>query len=165
MRPIFRTAVVVALLAIAASACSIAPSAPPAAAKAWIVRHAEKLPGDDPALSPAGVARAQELAREILLVDAIYSTDTLRTRSTAKPLADRLGLEIETYDHRDPAGLAERVRASGESVLIVGHSNTITGLAAAFGIDPGPEVREDEFDRLYVITLTPEGATGEIRRY
>lgn len=162
MRPIFRTALVAALLSIAASACTIIPPAHP---QVWIARHAEKLPGDDPALTPAGLARAQDLAGEIGTVDAIYSTDTRRTRSTAAPLAEKLGLEIEIYDHRDPAALAERIRARGQSALIVGHSNTIAELAAAFGVDPGKDVRDNEFDRLYLITLDPEGAKGEIRRY
>lgn len=162
MRPTLKTAIVAALLLFTASACSVTPPAHP---QVWIVRHAEKLPGDDPALSPAGLARAEELARKIQHVDAIYSTDTRRTRSTAAPLATRLGQEIEIYDHRDPAALAARVRESGQSALIVGHSNTIADLAAAFGVDPGPEVRENEYDRLYLITLDPDGVKGERRRY
>lgn len=165
MRPISRIAIVAVLLSIAASACGVAPSTPPAHPQVWIVRHAEKLPGDDPALSPAGLARARDLAREIHLVDAIYSTDTRRTRSTAAPLAEKLGVEIQIYDHRDAAALAERIRASGQSALIVGHSNTIAELAAMFGVDPGKEVRDNEYDRLYLITLDPRGTKGEIRRY
>ena len=162
VRPIFRSACLAAIVLAVLTACTATPEVPQ---RIWIARHAEKLPGDDPALSPAGLARAQELAREIRHVDAIYSTDTLRTRSTAAPLAKRLGQDVQLYDHRDPAALAERIRASGQSALIVGHSNTIAGLAAAFGVDPGKEVRENEYDRLYIITLDPQGAKGEIRRY
>ena len=55
----------------------------------YLVRHAEKLAGDDPSLTPEGAARAELLAET--LGDAgivrIYSTDYARTRGTAAPLA------------------------------------------------------------------------------
>lgn len=149
-------------MALVVAGCAVAPPAPQ---QVWIVRHAEKQAGDDPALTPAGEARAQALAQLRFIPQRVFSTDTRRTRSTALPTASRWQLPVEIYDHRDPAALAARVLESGENTLIVGHSNTIAGLAAAFGVDPGREVRENEYDRLYVITLRPEGAIGEIRRY
>ncbi|MBW3567385.1 MAG: histidine phosphatase family protein [Proteobacteria bacterium] len=145
------------------AACAVTPVEP---AHIYIVRHAEKLAGDDPALSEAGKARARALAGLLAErgVTRIFSTDTLRTRSTAAPLAARLGVPVEIYDHKTPVELAEQVRDSGESVLIVGHSNTIAGLAAAFGADAGPEVRDDEYDRLYDIALA-EPVRVDIRCY
>lgn len=152
---------------LVASACAPVPIEPLAVPRVFIVRHAEKLPGPDPALSEAGQVRALALAR--LLDEAgitrIFSTDTRRTRSTANPLAQRLGLAIEIYDHREQRALAERIRSSGETVLVVGHSNTIGELAVAFGIEPGSAVSDDEYDRLYVIRLAEPGVVGEIRRF
>ena len=133
-------------------------------ATVYIVRHAEKGDGQDPSLTAAGEARARALLDQVLLPHHIYSTDTVRTRSTAQPLAERHGIPVDIYDHRDPEGLAARVQAHGGTTLIVGHSNTIAELAAAFGAEPGEPVGEDEYDRLYVIRLT-EPVSGEIRRY
>lgn len=145
-------------------------------ATAYLVRHAEKLTGDalselpdprDPPLTQAGEQRAEALAD--LLADAeitrIWSTDTKRTRDTAQPLADRLGIEIELYDASDLGAFAAQLKreASGH-VLIVGHSNTTPGLAEALGADPGPPIVEaTEYDRLYVISL--ETGQGEIQRF
>ena len=69
------------------------------------VRHAEKalIPVDDPGLSPEGQLRAAELARQLVDadvvagIDAIYSTPYRRTVETAQPIADALGLPINTY--------------------------------------------------------------------
>ena len=58
----------------------------------YIVRHAEKsaTPKEDPLLTEAGKQRAERL-KGILSnkgIKKVYSTKTLRTTSTAKPLAD-----------------------------------------------------------------------------
>jgi phosphohistidine phosphatase SixA len=102
-----------------------------------VVRHAEKASdSNDPPvpLSAAGSERARRLAS--LLRDAgisvIYSTDTVRTRETAAPLAKLLRLETRLYsatgsdgkvDLAPLAGLASE--NSGDIVLVVGHSNTM----------------------------------------
>ncbi|HEX7048199.1 MAG TPA: phosphoglycerate mutase family protein [Gammaproteobacteria bacterium] len=164
-----RLRLALALWAIAGlAACASAEIQPVASPQVFIVRHAEKVSGPDPELSVAGKARALALAE--LLDDAgitrIFSTDTRRTRSTAAPLAQQLGLEIEIYDHREQRALGERIRASGETMLVVGHSNTIGTLAAKFGIAPGKPIDEaTEYDRLYVITLAGNEVRGEVRRY
>src|SRR5689334_13756553 len=74
----------------------------------YVVRHAEKAvpsPGttmqtpNDPPLSVAGQQRAQAL-KEVLKdkkINAIYSTNTIRTKSTAESLAQLKGLTIQTY--------------------------------------------------------------------
>lgn len=146
------------------TACSGALVPPPHPATVYIVRHAEKADGPDPALTDEGQARAKALADVILLPQHVYSTDTLRTRSTGAVLAKRHQLPVQIYDHRDAAALVARVRAHGGTTLIVGHSNTITDIAMRFGAEPGEPVREDEYDRLYVIRLS-DPVESEIRRY
>lgn len=144
------------------AACTATPS------RVFIVRHAEKAAGTDPGLTAAGTARAQALAEELAGsgITRVFSTDTRRTRETAGPLAERLGLDVEIYDPADPAALVADVRATGGTVLVVGHSNTIGELAAGFGADAGAQVNEDaEYDRLYAITLAGDDVSGEIRRY
>ena len=143
---------------------------------AYLVRHAEKLTGNaldelsdprDPPLTRAGEERAIALADllEGAEITEIWSTDTTRTRDTAQPLADRLGIEIDLYDASDLNAFAAQLTGdtSGD-VLIVGHSNTTPGLAEALGAEPGPPIIEaTEYDRLYVIKL--QTGEGEIQRF
>ncbi|MCY4747173.1 histidine phosphatase family protein [Pelomonas sp. UHG3] len=114
-----------------------------------VVRHAEKAAegGSDPALSPAGEQRAHALAQAVagLRVNAIVTTQYQRTRATAAPLAQALGLQPQVIETRrgDMPGhvqaVADAVRALTGTVLVVGHSNTVTPLLAALG---GPALRE-----------------------
>jgi len=127
----------------------------------FLVRHAEKLTGDDPALTADGISRALALAD--LLADAgiqqIHSSDYTRTLETAAPLAARLGLDVELYDPRDLPGMAQRLMVEGGRHLVVGHSNTTGELTELLGGDGGaPIVEATEYDRLYLVTT---GANGE----
>ena len=128
-----------------------------------VVRHAEQLAnGDDPALSDPGRARAQNLAnllRDVPLV-AVYSTDTQRTRQTAKPSADEHGLAVTIYDPRvPPAEFVARLKEMHPhgTVLVVGHSNTAPAIAAALcrcGVEP---MAETEFDRVMRVRFAADG--------
>lgn len=135
----------------------------------FLVRHAEKLTGDDPALTLAGVARADALAD--LLIDAkierIHSSDYQRTRQTAAPLADRLGLTVELYDARDLPAIAAQLKADGGRHLVVGHSNTTGALTEILGGDGSTPITEaTEYDRLYVVTTGAHGdATSTLLRF
>lgn len=127
-----------------------------------LVRHAEQAgsSAEDPGLTELGRARAWQLAR--LLADSgitrIHSSDTRRTRETASPLAERLGLPIEGYDPGELEALAERLRESRERALVVGHSNTTDELAVLLGgASAGSIVEEWEYDRLYLLTPDPGG--------
>lgn len=135
----------------------------------YLVRHAEKQDGDDPDLTEAGVARADALADRLedAGIEAVWSTDYRRTMQTARPLADRLGLDVQIYDPSDLSGFAGQLQADGDTAVIVGHSNTTPQLAGLLGGDPGPEIVEaSEYDRLYVINGLGSGTTqSEIQRY
>lgn len=167
---------VVALSALLAG-CSGAPVARAEAARAraeplvvFLVRHGEKVDsGRDPELSAAGRQRAAELAAT--LRDAgiahVHSSDFVRTRDTAAPVAARLGLEVALYDPRDLAGLAAALRERGGRHLVVGHSNTTPKLVELLGGDPGPAIDEaGEYDRLYVIAGGGDGrCSSTLLRY
>jgi broad specificity phosphatase PhoE len=141
---------------------------PPPGPVAFLVRHAEKdlAGGADPGLTAEGAARAQRLA-DLLAGEGIARvlvTDTRRARDTGGPLATRQGLQVELYDPRALAELAAALKKRGETVLVVGHSNTTDVLARLLGGEPGPPIDEaTEFDRLYRVDLG-SGAT-ERRRY
>lgn len=163
-----------ALVGFALAACTSVDHG--GSATAYLVRHAEKLTGDalndlpdprDPPLTLAGQERAEALADLLASAEItrIWSTDTTRTRDTAQPLADRLGIEVEIYDASDlTAFAAQLTQETSGNALVVGHSNTTPGLADALGADPGaPIVEATEYDRLYVIDLRT--GQGEIQRF
>ena len=124
-----------------------------------LVRHAEKLivNGDDPTLSQEGKLRAYTLAHVAGKsgVAAIYASQFKRTQATARPLAEQLDLEVQTVDAGEPDELYSEVmgRHRGEVVLVVGHSNTIPDLVRLFGGEEIPEISEDEYANLYVVTI------------
>ena len=132
----------------------------------YLVRHAEKMvAGRDPELSVAGKKRASELSS--MLRDAgihrIYSTDFKRSRETATPLADRLGLDIEIYDWKKLDSLTQSLKQTGQRSLVVGHSNTTSELVERLGGEPGSEIDEaGEYDRLYIVTVSYEGQTSSV---
>jgi phosphohistidine phosphatase SixA len=161
-----RTLGVVAL-ALALSGCPPPVESPPAAPESvfFLVRHAEKAdPSKDPPLTEEGRARAEGLARMLrdAGVDEIFSSDFVRTRDTAAPLASRLGLDVELYDPDALADLAQALLASPGRYLVVGHSDTTPELAGLLGGDPGPPIPEDEYDRLYVLLHRPGQGTSTI---
>lgn len=126
-----------------------------------LVRHAEKAtePGNDPALSPAGAERAQALVKALagLRVNAVITTQYRRTRETAAPLAQALGLQPQVIETRrgDMPGhlqaVADAVRAQTGTVLVVGHSNTVTPLLAALGGPKLAELCETSFHHAFVL--------------
>ncbi|MEW6732276.1 MAG: phosphoglycerate mutase family protein [Acidobacteriota bacterium] len=127
-----------------------------------LVRHAEKSgPSGDVPLSEAGLARARELVRIIgrTGVKAIYATQFQRTQQTAQPLADHLRLTINKIAANNTKGLVEAVLSKhvGEIVLIVGHSDTVPDIIAKLGGGEVAPIAENEFDRLYLITIYQSG--------
>lgn len=140
------------------------------------VRHAEKavVPADDPGLSPAGERRVAELTRQladadvVAGIDAIYVTRTRRSEDTARPLAQRLGLDLRHYDSRaeNYESTVDRIVAEnkGKIILVVGHSNTIPDLIANLGASKNvPEIAEFEYDNLYLVSIPWFGKTKTIR--
>jgi broad specificity phosphatase PhoE len=122
-----------------------------------VVRHADRA-GQADSLSAAGVARARDLVHvaQTASVRAIYHSDTRRTRDTAAPLAASLGLDLLEYPAKETAPLIERVLEdhAGQTVLIVGHSNTVPTIIAAAGGPVIPDLDEKEFDGLFVVYVT-----------
>ena len=138
------------------------------------VRHAEKAerPADDPGLSPAGERRAAELARQLVDadviagIDAVYSTPFRRTEETARPVAEALGLPVNSYDANDTEAIMEYIvkEHKGKIILVVGHSNTVPALIGNMGASKRvPEIAEDEYDNIYIVSIPWFGKTKTIR--
>jgi phosphohistidine phosphatase SixA len=125
-----------------------------------IVRHAEKNiePNNpDPDLSPAGQARAQEIARMFgdSGVQAIYATQYKRTQQTVAPLASRLGLSVSTIDAKQSVELTRRILSSnrGQTVFIAGHNNTVPEIVNILSGENFPIIPESEYDNMFIVTM------------
>jgi len=138
------------------------------------VRHAEKMaePAADPGLTPAGRARAAELARQmqdadvIQGIDAIYATPYRRSQETAEPLAAALDLPITRYDPANNEAVLQDIleKHKGRIILVVGHSDTLPTLIADLGASKRvPPIAEDEYDNLYLVSIPWFGKTKTIR--
>jgi probable phosphoglycerate mutase len=151
--------------------CQIAAAQQPAAAAQnlrtiFLVRHAETpaaMQGDE--LSPAGVQRAHCLAR--MLKDAnikqIYVTDAKRTQETAAPLAKALKLTPVIHPQKDPAAQIRDLfygRVGGD-ILVVGHKDTLPFIIARLNAGTVPTIADNEYDRLFIVTIT-EGAVTPV---
>ena len=121
----------------------------------YLVRHSEKdLTSNNhsnPPLSQCGEQRSENLSnflRDVNL-DAIYSSDYIRTQNTALPTALSKGLEISEYNPQELEDFSKLLIANKQDVLVVGHSNT-TGVLA--GLLVGEEIGAfdlDVYDRVY----------------
>ena len=125
----------------------------------YLVRHAEKeLSAEnpkDPPLTLCGKQRAESLA--ILLkdveLDVIYSTNYIRTKETAQPVATNKVKELAYYDPGKLDDFAGLLLKNKQNVLVVGHSNTTPVLA---GLLIGEELEpfdESIYNRIYQVVV------------
>ena len=135
-----------------------------AAEPVYIIRHLEKAEGKDPALTPQGAARAEQLADRLAGkgIKAVFATATKRAQQTAAPLAGRLGIPVTSYKPDDVQALVKAVTAVGGPVLIVGHSNTVPDLVAAFGGARPAPLSEESYGTIFVVGPTLAVATFEL---
>lgn len=130
------------------------------AATIILVRHAERSSGmsADANLSPAGEKRAQELSQVLkdAKIQRIYVTEVRRTQQTAAPTAVRLHLKPIVISQKDTGALVGELRRLGgdETVLVVGHADTLPGIIERLGGGRTPAFRDDEYDRLTVLVTT-----------
>jgi phosphohistidine phosphatase SixA len=140
----------------------------------FLVRHAERAdaPREDPPLLETGTARAQLLARILGKsgIKAIYTSQYLRTKATAEPLAKQLGIASVAITLKTTAANPRQVTAEsiqeitdkiyqrpGENALVIGHSNSVPDVIKALGGDSVPTIDEKEFDDLFVVTVYAKG--------
>lgn len=140
----------------------------------YIVRHGEKAAPDgamsgDVQLSDKGKERAQNLKEQLKnkKITAVYSTNTIRTKSTAQPTAEYFSLPVQVYPSRPDSAFINTLRASNKNTLIVGHSNTVDDvvnrLTGATHI-PG-DLPETEYDNLFIIKKKGSRYTFTIKKY
>lgn len=125
----------------------------------YLVRHAEKeLSADkpkDPSLTACGEQRAESLATffEAIDFETIYSTEYLRTKSTAQPVAQMKKKELQYYDPRNLDDFAKILLNNKQDVLVVGHSNTTPVLAGLLVGEDLPSFDESIYNRIYQVVV------------
>lgn len=92
-------------------------------------------------------------------------TDFVRTSETAAPLARALKKEPVVLPKGDPRLLVERLRTdhSGQTVLLVGHTDTLPGLAKALGYPAEIKIEPQDFSNLFVVAAMGSGAPVLLR--
>jgi broad specificity phosphatase PhoE len=132
-----------------------------------LVRHAERItPNGDVSLSTKGRERAQALAYAIsdLRLHAIYTSQMIRTIETAAPVAEAARMKTEQVPVEKSDALVEKLKQlpAGTNALVVNHSGTIPALVEKLGAGKIAPVREDEFDRLLILTIPTTGAPSVV---
>jgi broad specificity phosphatase PhoE len=122
----------------------------------YVVRHAEKevaTTKSDVPLSAAGQQRAQALQNQLTgKVERIFSTNFIRTKTTAEPLARQNTLQVETYDPRDTGFVRMLKGLNHKGILVVGHSNTVDDLVnGLLGRKELSDLPETQYGDLFII--------------
>ncbi len=139
----------------------------------YVVRHAEKATpmgnNTDVSLTPAGEERASALLDSLknMKIRVVYSTNTIRTRSTAKPTADYFQLHIQTYPNMPDSNFISTLRHLHKNALVVGHSNTVDDIVnrvCGAKLIAG-DLKDSDYDNLFVIVMKRKKAVLLKRKY
>ena len=129
--------------------------------KIYIVRHAEKLGGDDPLLTDEGNKRVGDLMRVLKnkKISRIYVTEFKRTQNTGDSLRIQLGIDtVQINADTSCASLFAAITQHkdwNKSILIITHSNIIQKVIYKLGITDFSQenIPAAEFDNLYTVSI------------
>lgn len=120
----------------------------------FLSRHMEKTSsGQDPALSPCGVAQAQAFAAQLKDTELpwLMHTPYLRTKQTAQAFL-QTGRQLVSYDPRQVDQLITEIKNKPGNLLVIGHSNTIPALVAKLTGQTVAPLTEQDYGRIYVLS-------------
>ena len=143
----------------------------------YIVRHAEKAAGTtmtvgtvqttDVPLSEQGMKRAETLSKQLQgkNIKLIYSTNTIRTTSTADPLSKLIGVPITVYNAVD-SGFVQLLKNSKENVLVVGHSNSVDDIVNAL-MDKKllSDLQDAQYGDIFIVHKKGNNKRYEVNRF
>jgi phosphohistidine phosphatase SixA len=128
----------------------------------YVVRHAEKatapagsMMSSDVPLTDAGKQRGERL-KELLKnkrIQLVYSTNTIRTKTTAQPTADYFLRDINIYGPKPDTAFINLLKRQKKNTLVVGHSNTVDDIVNMLCGETkvAGDLDETIYDNLYVI--------------
>jgi phosphohistidine phosphatase SixA len=125
--------------------------------KVFVVRHAEKQSNDaDTPLSSKGLARAECLAQTLkdAHITAAIISQYQRTKQTAAQTVREFNAKEIAVEAKATEQIVQTARESAKSgnVLVVGHSNTVPDVLAAFGT-PGVTIPDTSYDLLFIFDV------------
>lgn len=135
---------------------------PPQITTVIVMRHGEKLDPDSNAasnpLSETGRRRALFLPYVLFQagVTRIFHTNTVRSRDTAKPLAEALQLEPTVYTYPTSDQVAQQVAQHvlqnnrGDVVLVMAHGESVQQVVTALGASAS--IGPVDFDNMFVVS-------------
>lgn len=130
-----------------------------------LTRHGDRDTASN-VLNEKGRARAQALVGEIgdMNITAIYCPDLVRNIDTAKPLANHLGVKIETIDdmlkiHDVFASIMGQ--HPGETILWVGNTSNLPQFYSRLGGEGAPPTK---YGDLFIIKLEGDGSPEIIKK-
>lgn len=143
----------------------------------YIVRHAEKaasgnnttMMSNDPPLTETGEERAEALKNLLKTkkIGAVFSTNTVRTKSTAEPTRAYFNLAIETYSSFPDSAFITRLKSLKKNSLIVAHSNTVDDIVNKLcGSTKIPgDLPDTEYDNLFIVMKKGNKMSFETKKY
>jgi phosphohistidine phosphatase SixA len=131
-----------------------------------LIRHAERDPTGSDALSTPGKKRAAMLVQMFREagVTAIFTSEFNRTKQTAEPLAQALGITPKQIAS-DLSAARAQVLAAGALPIVVGHSDSVPELIGALGGPTDVEINDTEFDRMFIVTISAGSVSTLAFRY
>jgi phosphohistidine phosphatase SixA len=126
----------------------------------YIVRHAEKATQEanmssDVPLTEKGKQRAEDLKKILSRkkIAFVFSTNTIRTKSTAQPTADYFHLTIEIYGPRPDSAFIALLKSKKKNTLVVGHSNTVDDIVNMLcgRKEVAGDLPDSEYDNLFIV--------------
>jgi phosphohistidine phosphatase SixA len=143
----------------------------------YVVRHAEKeappgtetMMSNNPPLSEAGKQRAEAL-KEVLKtkkIGYVFSTNTLRTLSTAEPVKKYFNLSTEIYEPVPNESFISQLLSLKKNALIVGHSNTVDDIVNKLcgSVKIPADLPDTAYDNLFVIRKKGKRMTFENKKF
>ena len=143
----------------------------------FVVRHAEKQASSsggttmssNAPLSEAGKQRAEAL-KDLLQSEKIgyvFSTNTMRTLSTAEPTKNFFNLQTKIYEAEPDDTFIAQLLSLKENTLIVGHSNTVDDIVNKLcgSVKIPANLLDSAYDDLFVVTKNGKTITFEARKY
>ena len=166
MKPIF---VLLIFLSSWVSSCQSNLSQQQVTTTYFLVRHAEKDLSDpsnrNPELTEAGRIRSENWAKMLVdtPVDMVYTTDYIRTRKTAEPIAKSKNLELVLYNPKNLNDTEFQEKTKGKTVVVVGHSNTTPAFVnKIIGEEKYSSIDEKIYGKLFIIKVTGDIITDTI---
>ena len=96
---------------------------------------------------------------------AVYSTNTIRTKSTVQPTADYFHLLVKIYGPRPDSAFIAELKKYKANVLVVGHSNTVDDIVNGLtGENKLKDLDDSEYNRLFVVRMRGKKVFFEERK-